>query len=423
MVTKLNTHMKSKIIKIGFLASFLIVQFFGFGFLPKVFAGSCTLVNANWFIQNSPGNNSPASGTVTASPTQTYLAVANVTGCVGNGIQFDVYGGNYSQSRNFTPYNVTSSVSSSPEQHNVPVNFSLAGTYYFKVFAVVGNSQTLIGQSPSLQVTVTANTASTATTNDLQGYNQCILAGGSQASCSSKYLTPAYQQAYNSCIAAGNSAITCATAGASCSGGPGQVGTCSPGYICSAATGGTCSLSSATTLYGCPAATTGVYACATSQSSPDIAACLSLGPLQIIDQPAKCGCTQATYEAGTCKNGKPTTPAAGGMASNSLTTLYNPIEGQDNLTALVVNIMKGFLGIVAVWAVAFIVIGGFRMVISSGNEEAVLVAKKTITWAVLGLLIAVLSFAIIAIVQNLVGVKVPPPATPSSYNIQPETKT
>jgi len=101
-----------------------------------------------------------------------------------------------------------------------------------------------------------------------------------------------------------------------------------------------------------------------------------------------------------------TTPPGGGQTSNSTTTLYNPIPGSDNLTTLLVTIMKAFLGIIGIWAVAFIVIGGFRMVVSSGSEEAVLAAKKTITWAVLGLLAAVLSFAIIAIVQNIIGVKI-----------------
>jgi hypothetical protein len=129
-------------------------------------------------------------------------------------------------------------------------------------------------------------------------------------------------------------------------------------------------------------------------------------------------CTPACTAPQTCVNGTCQT-AAGGQGNNSSVKLINPISKFDNLTALLVNIMKGFLGIIAVWAVAFIVIGGFRMVISSGNEEAVLAAKKTITWAVLGLLVAVLSFAIIAIVQNLVGVNIP--ATTTSNPITPPT--
>ncbi|MCL5775239.1 MAG: hypothetical protein M1333_03450 [Patescibacteria group bacterium] len=67
-------------------------------------------------------------------------------------------------------------------------------------------------------------------------------------------------------------------------------------------------------------------------------------------------------------------------------------------------IVKGFLGIIGIWGVLFVIIGGFRMVMAAGNEEQYLAAKKTITWAILGVLVAVMSFSIIAIVQNLVGV-------------------
>ncbi|HVY67400.1 MAG TPA: pilin [Patescibacteria group bacterium] len=97
--------------------------------------------------------------------------------------------------------------------------------------------------------------------------------------------------------------------------------------------------------------------------------------------------------------------------NNSATTLYNPVSGVNSLTDLLLQIMKGFLAIVAVWAVAFIVIGGFRMVITQGNEEAIGAAKKTITWAILGLVVALLSFSIIAIVQNLIGVDIQPVST------------
>lgn len=80
--------------------------------------------------------------------------------------------------------------------------------------------------------------------------------------------------------------------------------------------------------------------------------------------------------------------------------LYNPLP-VDSLTATLLLIAKGFLGVIAIWASVFIVVGGFQMVMSAGNEEAVLKAKKTITWAVLGLVVAIMSFSIVAIVQNL----------------------
>jgi len=188
----------------------------------------------------------------------------------------------------------------------------------------------------------------------------------------------------------------------------------------------TCTAAQTSTLYGClSAGTGGVFTCAATQADPGIAACTSNGGIISIPS-ANCGCTQAEVSSGVtgknCKQNGGTgsaTPPAGGQTSNSATVLFNPITGQDNLAKLLVNIMKAFLGMIGVWAVAFIVFGGFKMVISSGNEEAVLSARKTITWAILGLLVAVLSFAIIAIVQDLIGVTVQqtPQTTSSIINI------
>ncbi len=96
----------------------------------------------------------------------------------------------------------------------------------------------------------------------------------------------------------------------------------------------------------------------------------------------------------------------GGMQGQSDKTLYNPISGVDNLTDLLLKIMQGFLVIIGVWSVVFIVLGGFRLVMSQGNEEAVGAAKKTITWAVIGLVVALLAFSIVAIVQNLLGIDI-----------------
>lgn len=86
--------------------------------------------------------------------------------------------------------------------------------------------------------------------------------------------------------------------------------------------------------------------------------------------------------------------------SNPASCLYNPLPTAE-LTTMFLLIIRGFLSIIGIWAVMFIIVGGFRMVAAAGNEEAYTQAKKTITWAVLGLTIALLSFTMIAIVQNI----------------------
>lgn len=109
---------------------------------------------------------------------------------------------------------------------------------------------------------------------------------------------------------------------------------------------------------------------------------------------------------GTNSSDNKNDPTPGGMQGQNDKTLYNPISGVDSLTDLLLKIMQGFLVIIGVWSVVFIVLGGFRLVMSQGNEEAVGAAKKTITWAVIGLVVALLAFSIVAIVQNLLGIDI-----------------
>jgi len=164
----------------------------------------------------------------------------------------------------------------------------------------------------------------------------------------------------------------------------------------------------ASSMFGCKAAN-GVFTCATDPAAASISACPK--PVSKVEPADKCGCTEADYTAGKCKNGQAVGPGGNGPAPNpaNLPTdrLFNPLP-LDNITGTFIVIVKGFLMILGIWAVIFIIVGGFRLVISAGNEEAVTAAKKTITWAILGLVIAALSFSIVAIVQNLLRAKLTP---------------
>lgn len=113
----------------------------------------------------------------------------------------------------------------------------------------------------------------------------------------------------------------------------------------------------------------------------------------------------------------PNTTNCSGPNADANSCLYNPLP-VDNLTATLLLITKGFLGIIAVWSVAFIIIGGFRLVMSQGNEEQVTVAKKTITYAILGLAVAILAFSIVAILQYVLRVKIQDVTTKTSMQIK-----
>ncbi len=60
--------------------------------------------------------------------------------------------------------------------------------------------------------------------------------------------------------------------------------------------------------------------------------------------------------------------------------------------ALVVNTLIFVVGIIAVIS---IIVGGLRYVLSQGNEKAIEGAKNTILYAVIGLIVAVLAYAIV----------------------------
>jgi hypothetical protein len=61
--------------------------------------------------------------------------------------------------------------------------------------------------------------------------------------------------------------------------------------------------------------------------------------------------------------------------------------------------------VIGALTVAVIIYGGFQMVLSRGNESAITEAKRTLTYAIAGLLVAVLAFSIVGIIQNIIGVK------------------
>ncbi|TSA44793.1 hypothetical protein D4R52_03675 [bacterium] len=66
---------------------------------------------------------------------------------------------------------------------------------------------------------------------------------------------------------------------------------------------------------------------------------------------------------------------------------------------LIINILLYFSGAIAV---IFLVIGGYKYVASRGNEEAMESAKKTISSAVIGIVIILMAYAIVTIVNNII---------------------
>lgn len=81
-----------------------------------------------------------------------------------------------------------------------------------------------------------------------------------------------------------------------------------------------------------------------------------------------------------------------GQASDAQSVCGNTGDTAATMTKTVVNVMLFILGIIAV---IMIVIGGIRYVVSAGDSSAVTGAKNTILYSVVGLVVAILAYAIV----------------------------
>ena len=75
------------------------------------------------------------------------------------------------------------------------------------------------------------------------------------------------------------------------------------------------------------------------------------------------------------------------------------IDGSDGLVKTVINIMLWVIGIISV---IMIIIGGIRYATSNGDSNSASGAKNTILYSVIGLVIAIFSYAIVDfVIKNI----------------------
>ena len=67
------------------------------------------------------------------------------------------------------------------------------------------------------------------------------------------------------------------------------------------------------------------------------------------------------------------------------------------------DISRTILFVVGIISVVMLIYGGVRYIISGGDSKKVTDAKNTILYAIIGLIVAVLSFAIVNFVINAIG--------------------
>ncbi len=79
--------------------------------------------------------------------------------------------------------------------------------------------------------------------------------------------------------------------------------------------------------------------------------------------------------------------------------IKNPF-GTNSLGGVVNQGINILLGLIVIAAVVVIIVAGFRMITGGGNPDQISKAKQTIIWAIIGLVVAFMSFAIVQIIQN-----------------------
>jgi hypothetical protein len=91
--------------------------------------------------------------------------------------------------------------------------------------------------------------------------------------------------------------------------------------------------------------------------------------------------------------------AAGASCAQANGTSTN-LFAQDGVFQTVSDTLIFLVGAVAV---IFLIIGGLRYVISNGDSKAVEAAKNTILYAIIGIVVAVISFALVSFVITSLG--------------------
>lgn len=156
---------------------------------------------------------------------------------------------------------------------------------------------------------------------------------------------------------------------------------------------------SSTKAAACPACGVAVSGCtcgtdplaikAASPSSGFCCASSNGGKGQFFSSAASCtaGCAAATATP-------PTSTTTGSVE------IVNPI-GTDDFTELVTNFLGWLLGIAGALALLMLIWGGILYVTSAGDEQKAAKGKRIVTWTILGLIVILMSYSIIALIEDI----------------------
>lgn len=93
--------------------------------------------------------------------------------------------------------------------------------------------------------------------------------------------------------------------------------------------------------------------------------------------------------------------------SFSIKDNFTPAGRFDSAGQLFGDIIRIFIVISAVGAIIFIIIGGLKMVTASGDPKKLASARSTVFYALIGLVVIALAFAIVQVVQYILRSSIP----------------
>ena len=93
------------------------------------------------------------------------------------------------------------------------------------------------------------------------------------------------------------------------------------------------------------------------------------------------------------------TNPAGGQLSDTFLGTNATGTGISGIITTIITIALTLAGLIAI---LFLIIGGFRYVTAGGNEEQAESAKKTILNSIIGIIVIILAFVILAVVENAI---------------------
>lgn len=87
-------------------------------------------------------------------------------------------------------------------------------------------------------------------------------------------------------------------------------------------------------------------------------------------------------------------------ATSKVGCINNPVKNTATVGGLFTKVMNIIFGSIAIAAVVMVMLGGFKLITGSSNPAERTKAKDTIVWAIIGLIIALMSYSIVIMVQR-----------------------